>query len=141
MSEFALNKTHWTNRAGFILACIGAAVGLGNIWKFPYMTGTQGGGAFVLIYLASIFAIAVPIAAAELMVGRGGQSDAVSSVRRLAVESDRPHYLGAIGAIGVLGSFILLTFYAVIAGWVSAYFLKSLGGQLHAHRRQFRHTI
>jgi NSS family neurotransmitter:Na+ symporter len=131
MSEYALNKSHWTSRAGFILACIGAAVGLGNIWKFPYMTGTQGGGAFVLIYLASIFAIAVPIAAAELMVGRGGQSDAVSSVRRLAAQSNRPQYLGAIGAIGVLGSFILLTFYAVIAGWVSAYFLKSLGGHLH----------
>ena len=64
------------------------------------------------------------------MVGRGGQSDAVSSVRRLAAQSNRPQYLGAIGAIGVLGSFILLTFYA-IAGWVSAYFLKSLGGQLH----------
>ena len=74
----------WTSRMGFILACVGAAVGLGNIWKFPYMAGTQGGGAFVLIYLISIFAIATPIAAAELLVGRRGKSDASGSVRNVA---------------------------------------------------------
>ena len=69
----------WASQTGFIFACIGAAVGLGNIWKFPYMTGVQGGGAFVLIYLASIFAIAIPIAAAELVIGRQGRSDAPTS--------------------------------------------------------------
>ncbi len=107
MSEYALNKSHWTNRAGFILwPVLARPVGLGNIWKFPYMTGTQGGGAFCADISGEYFAIAVPIAAARTWSGRGGQSDAVSSVRRLAAQSNRPQYLGAIGAIGVLGSYI-----------------------------------
>ena len=120
----------WASQTGFIFACIGAAVGLGNIWKFPYMTGVQGGGAFVIIYLASIFAIAIPIAAAELVIGRKGRSDAQRAVKNIAVESGKsPHY-ALIGALGVLGSFILLTFYAVIAGWVTAYIARALNGSL-----------
>lgn len=124
------NTTFWTSNWGFMLSCIGAAVGLGNIWKFPYMTGTQGGGAFVMIYLLTIFAIAIPVAAAELLIGRKGQSDASTSVRRIAEENGKPPALAAIGGIGVFGSFILLTFYAVIAGWVSAYVWRSLSGQI-----------
>ena len=124
------NTSFWTSNLGFALSCIGAAVGLGNIWKFPYMTGTQGGGAFVFVYLLTIFAIAIPVAAAELLVGRKGRSDAVSSVRDIAVENNRPAALGAIGGIGVLGSFVLLTFYAVIAGWVSSYIWRSVTGQI-----------
>lgn len=124
------STSFWTSNIGFIMACIGAAVGLGNIWKFPYMTGTQGGGAFVLIYLASIFAIATPIAAAELLIGRSGQSDAVSSVRKLARDNQRGEWLGWVGGIAVLGAFTLLTFYAVIAGWVSAYIISAASGSL-----------
>jgi len=124
------STSFWTSNIGFIMACIGAAVGLGNIWKFPYMTGTQGGGAFVLIYLASIFAIATPIAAAELLIGRSGQSDAVSSVRKLARDNQRGEWLGWAGGIAVLGAFTLLTFYAVIAGWVSAYIISAASGGL-----------
>ena len=124
------STSFWTSNIGFIMACIGAAVGLGNIWKFPYMTGTQGGGAFVLIYLASIFAIATPIAAAELLIGRSGQSDAVSSVRKLARDNQRGEWLGWVGGIAVLGAFTLLTFYAVIAGWVSAYIISAASGGL-----------
>ena len=124
------NTSFWTSNIGFTLACVGAAVGLGNIWKFPYMAGTQGGGAFVFVYLITIFAIAIPVAAAELLVGRRGQSDAVTSVRDIALENNRPAAFGIIGGIGVLGSFILLTFYAVIAGWVSAYIWRALSGQI-----------
>lgn len=124
------NTSFWSSNMGFTLACVGAAVGLGNIWKFPYMTGTQGGGAFVFVYLITIFAIAIPVAAAELLVGRKGQSDAVSSVRDIAVENNRPAGFGIIGGIGVFGSFILLTFYAVIAGWVSSYIWRALSGQI-----------
>ena len=121
---------YWGSYLGFILACIGAAVGLGNIWKFPYMTGTQGGGAFVLIYLASIFAIAIPIAAAELLIGRGGQSDAVTSIRNLSPSRNLARAYGWLGGIAVLGAFVLLTFYAVIAGWVSAYVVSAASGNL-----------
>lgn len=124
------NTSFWTSNLGFALACIGAAVGLGNIWKFPYMTGTQGGGAFVFVYLLTIFAIAIPVAAAELLIGRKGRSDATTSVRLIAQENNRPAALGLIGSIGVLGSFILLTFYAVIAGWVSAYVWRAISGQI-----------
>jgi NSS family neurotransmitter:Na+ symporter len=94
------------------------------------MTGTQGGGAFVFVYLITIFTIAIPVAAAELLVGRKGQSDAVSSMRDIAVENSRPAGFGIIGGIGVFGSFILLTFYAVIAGWVSSYIWRALSGQI-----------
>ena len=124
------NTSFWSSNLGFMLACIGAAVGLGNIWKFPYMTGTQGGGAFVFIYLITIFAIAIPVAAAELLVGRKGQSDAGTSVVNVATENQRSPRWGAIGGLGVLASFILLTFYAVIAGWVSAYIWRSVSGQI-----------
>ena len=124
------NTSFWSSHMGFTMACVGAAVGLGNIWKFPYMAGTQGGGAFVFVYLLTIFAIAIPVAAAELLVGRKGQSDAVSSVRDIAVENDRPAAFGVIGGIGVFGSFVLLTFYAVIAGWVSSYIWRALSGQI-----------
>ncbi len=124
------NTSSWSSNWGFMLACIGAAVGLGNIWKFPYMTGTQGGGAFVFIYLITIFAIAIPVAAAELLIGRKGQSDASTSVANVAKENDKSANWGAIGGMGVLASFILLTFYAVIAGWVSAYVWRALSGQI-----------
>ena len=124
------NTSFWSSNLGFMLACIGAAVGLGNIWKFPYMTGTQGGGAFVFIYLITIFAIAIPVAAAELLVGRRGRSDANTSVINVATENNRTARWGAIGSLGVLASFLLLTFYAVIAGWVSAYILRALSGQI-----------
>ena len=124
------NTSFWSSNLGFMLACIGAAVGLGNIWKFPYMTGTQGGGAFVFVYLITIFAIAIPVAAAELLVGRKGRSDAGTSVINVATESRRSPRWGVLGDLGVLASFLLLTFYAVIAGWVSAYIIRALSGQI-----------
>ena len=83
------NTSFWTSNFGFMMACIGAAVGLGNIWKFPYMTGTQGGGAFVFIYLVTIFAIAIPVAAAEIIIGRKGNSDASTSFKIIAQENNR----------------------------------------------------
>lgn len=131
MSLSDVRMPAWATQTGFIFACIGAAVGLGNIWKFPYMTGVQGGGAFVLIYLASIFAIAIPIAAAELVIGRRGRSDAQQAIKNIAVESGKSPSYALIGTLGVLGSFILLTFYAVIAGWVTAYIARALTGALN----------
>ena len=127
---------YWTSRLGFILACVGAAVGLGNIWKFPYMAGTQGGGAFVLVYLVSIFAIATPIAAAELLIGRKGQSDAAGSLANVAKHAGLRSSFAWIGNLGVFGAFTLLTFYAVIAGWVSAYVVSALFGELSGLDKQ-----
>ena len=121
-------KLAWSSHIGFLLACVGAAVGLGNIWKFPYMAGTQGGGAFVLIYLVTIFLIAIPVAAAELITGRMARRNAVDSVIYLARDTRKPGLFGIAGLIAVLASFMLLTFYPVISGWVMAYLSKSLKG-------------
>ena len=118
----------WSSHIGFLLACVGAAIGLGNIWKFPYMAGTQGGGAFVLIYLVTIFLIAIPVAAAELITGRMARRNAVDSVIYLARDTKSPVLFGIAGLIAVLASFMLLTFYPVISGWVMAYLSKSLLG-------------
>ena len=121
----------WSSKIAFLIACIGAAVGLGNIWKFPYMAGTQGGGAFVLIYLISIFAIGIPIATAELLIGRGGRRNVVSSVRQLAKHTRYPILYAPIGVISIFTTFLLMTFYAVIAGWVMAYIWRALTGALN----------
>lgn len=118
----------WSSHIGFLLACVGAAIGLGNIWKFPYMAGTQGGGAFVLIYLVTIFLIAIPVAAAELVTGRMARRNAVDSVIYLARDTKNPSLYGIAGLAAVLASFMLLTFYPVISGWVLAYLGKSLMG-------------
>lgn len=120
----------WSSRAGFILACVGGAVGLGNIWKFPYMVGVQGGGAFVLIYLLTIALIAIPVAVAELLVGRAGHANAYSSVQSLVPIGRNPRLFAPIGLIGILAAFMLLTFYNVIAGWVMAYVYRSFTGTL-----------
>ena len=120
MSLSDVRMPAWASQTGFIFACIGAAVGLGNIWKFPYMTGVQGGGAFVLIYLASIFAIAIPIAAAELVIGRRGRSDAQQAIKNIAVESGKSPSYALIGTLGVWGAVSLLAFLAGVAGWGAA---------------------
>ena len=126
-------KLAWSSHIGFLLACVGAAIGLGNIWKFPYMAGTQGGGAFVLIYLVTILLIAIPVAAAELITGRMARRNAVDSVIYLARDTKSPALFGVAGLIAVLASFMLLTFYPVISGWVMAYLSKSLLGGLSGY--------
>lgn len=125
-NQESANSKHWASYAGFMLACIGAAVGLGNIWKFPYLVGSNGGSAFVLIYLATIASIAIPIAAAEIVLGRMGQSGPVGSLRKVAAQEGRPTWLAIGGDVGVLASYILLTFYAVISGWVLSYIYRAL---------------
>jgi NSS family neurotransmitter:Na+ symporter len=110
------------------MAAVGGAVGLGNIWKFPYLTGTNGGGAFVVVYLVAVFAIAAPILIGELLLGRRG---AQSPPRAMAVNASREGRSAAWSAVGWLGAltgFLILTFYSVIGGWVIDYAIASLGG-------------
>lgn len=118
----------WSSRFAFILAATGSAVGLGNIWKFPYITGEHGGGAFVLVYLACVSAIGVPIMMAEIMLGRRGRQSPINTMATLAEEaqvSTRWHY---IGWMGVAAGFLILSYYSVIAGWALSYVLKALTG-------------
>ena len=114
-------------KLGVILATAGSAVGLGNIWRFPFMAGQNGGAAFILIYLICVFLLGIPAMAGEFIVGRHGSSNAARAYQRL-VGNRR---WGAIGYMGVITSMIILGFYAVVAGWCLQYLYASLAGQIH----------
>jgi len=118
----------WSSRWAFILAATGSAVGLGNIWKFPYITGENGGGAFVLVYLFCIAMIGIPIMMAEVMLGRRGRSTPINTMRRLCVEASASRYWVIIGWSGMLAGFLILSYYSVIAGWSLSYILESMSG-------------
>src|SRR5690625_3107405 len=120
------NREQWTSKFGFILASAGAAIGLGAIWKFPYVAGMSGGGAFFLIFVIFTLAIGLPMLISEYILGRGTAKEAVSAYKKLAPDS----FWVWIGRIGVLGCFLLLTFYSVVGGWVLIYSLMSLFGQV-----------
>lgn len=121
-------RAHWSSRWAFILVTIGSAVGLGNIWKFPYMTGVNGGSAFVLVYLACIVGIGVPLLMAETLLGRRGQGSPVGSMRLLADEAGASRLWQVIGYIGIVGAFLILSFYSVVAGWVLEYTVRAVEG-------------
>ncbi len=118
----------WGSRLGFILAASGSAVGLGNIWKFPYIAGQNGGGAFVLIYLICIFVIGTPIMLAEFTLGRKTQLNPVGAFDQIKPNSP---WTG-IGYMGVLAGFFILSFYGVVGGWTFAYVVKSVTGSVLA---------
>lgn len=116
-------REHWGSRLGFILAAAGSAIGLGTLWKFPYVTGENGGGLFVLIYIFCIFFIGVPIFIAELLLGRRAQRAAVGIFATLAENSP---FWKIAGWLGVASSFFILSFYSVLAGWGLNYVFMSL---------------
>lgn len=116
----------WSTKFGFILSSAGAAIGLGAIWKFPYMTGLNGGGAFFLLFIAFTIIIGLPILIAEFIIGRGTQQEAVSAYKTLAPKSG----WSFIGHWGVAGAFILMSFYSVVGGWVLIYSALSIPGMI-----------
>lgn len=120
----------WSSRWTFIMAATGSAVGLGNIWKFPYVAGSNGGGAFVLIYLLCILAIGVPVMMAEVMIGRRGRKSPINSMRDMVTESGADKRWSHVGGLGVLAGVLILSFYAVIAGWALNYIFEIGSGQL-----------
>ncbi|RME30608.1 MAG: sodium-dependent transporter [Candidatus Zixiibacteriota bacterium] len=118
-------RVHWGTRTGFILAAAGSAIGLGNIWKFPYITGVYGGGAFVLVYIGCVAIVGLPLMIAELIIGREGQENPVGSFQNL-------HHKGSAwqtaGWLGVASGFVILSFYSVVGGQAIAYIFKSIIG-------------
>jgi neurotransmitter:Na+ symporter, NSS family len=118
----------WSSRLIFILAATGSAVGLGNIWKFPYITGMNGGGAFVLVYLLCIAVIGIPIIMAETMLGRRGRQDPINTMKALAKESGHTQKWAVLGWMGVIAGFLILSYYSVIAGWALAYVPRVASG-------------
>jgi len=120
----AVNR-HWSSSIGFIIATIGAAVGLGNIWMFPYFTGMNGGGAFVLIYLVCVFAIGVPIMMAEALIGQKGQQNPINSLQTLAKAAKASPLWGLLGVWATSALIIILSFYSVVSGWSLAYLYRT----------------
>ncbi|WLR50376.1 sodium-dependent transporter [Bacillus tianshenii] len=116
----------WSSKLSFILASAGSAIGLGAIWKFPYVAGNSGGGAFFFIFLLFTFLLGLPLLLAEFVIGRSTQKDAIESYKAIAPNS----LWQSIGYLGMITCFILLSFYSVIGGWILIYLFKALTGQL-----------
>jgi len=119
----AVERGEFTSRLGFILAAAGSAVGLGNIWKFPFEVGNGGGGAFVIMYLLFCFLLCFPVMIAEIAIGRKTQKNAVGAFKAL----NKPRW-AFIGKLGILSGFLILSFYNVVAGWALGYFVEMVMG-------------
>lgn len=122
-------QAHWTSRWFFLLAAVGSAVGLANIWRFPYTTGENGGGAFVFVYLAAVFLLALPLVIAELLLGRRGQSSPAGSMQRLVREAGASEWWTLLAYGGVLSTTLILSYYCMVGGQTVLYAAKTLTGQ------------
>ena len=120
---------NWSSRLAFVLAVTGSAVGIGNIWKFPYIAGENGGGAFVLVYLLCVFLIGMPVMMSEILIGRRGRRNPVATMALLGDEEGSSRQWRWVGALGVIAGIFILSYYSVVAGWTLAYAGKSVVGQ------------
>ncbi|MBJ7310930.1 hypothetical protein H7U20_12080, partial [Rugamonas sp. CCM 8940] len=129
--EHGSNNT--TKRGGFsssfgvLAATLGSAVGLGNIWKFPYLTGANGGAGFLLVYLLATLVIGLPVMIAEITIGRSAKANPITALQKLSPKG-QPWWL--LGAAGMLASFLILSFYSEVVAWVFAYVVKAVGGSI-----------
>jgi len=114
-------RGNWGTRMGFIAAAAGSAVGLGNIWKFPYITGMYGGAAFVIVYLLFVVLVCIPVMSSELLIGRLTGKNPVGAFKELVPKSS----WWLVGAMGIMAGFLILSFYSVIGGWAISYIFKS----------------
>ena len=126
MAAAAAGGAHWSSSFAFLMASVGFAVGLGNIWRFPYVTGENGGAAFVLVYLACAFGIGVPILMAELLIGRRGQGSPPSAMANVASQSGRSQQWKWVGGMGLLAAYTIEIVYSVVVGWVLWYLFKAI---------------
>ncbi|NAW34273.1 sodium-dependent transporter [Halomonas alimentaria] len=125
-------STHnvWTHKGTFLLAAVGSAVGLGNLWRFPYLAGENGGGAFILVYVLTIFAVGIPILIAETMLGRASRRSPIMGMRFLTRTHHTSRSWETIGWLGGISAFLILSFYSVIAGWAIHYTWQMFTGAL-----------
>lgn len=124
-----VSRGGFSSRMGFILAAAGSAVGLGNIWGFPTQTATNGGAAFVLVYLVLAFCLAYPAFMAEILIGRYGQANAVTSLQKMSKNAFQKHFSFVVGFGGIVCAALILSFYGVLAGWMMSYALEA-GAQI-----------
>ncbi len=129
------NRAQFATKLGIIATTVGSAVGLGNIWRFPYEAGNHGGGAFLICYLGCIIALGIPVLCAEFTIGRGTQSNIFGAFRKLQ-QSGKWHW---VGYIGITASLMILSFYSVVAGWTLEYFFQSITGGLSSAGQEELH--
>ena len=122
------SKDQWSSQWGFLLAAVGFAVGMGNIWRFPYQLGENGGAAFLIVYLVCALGIGLPLLITEISMGRRGGASASQSVINVAQEVGRSRKWGLIGTLGIFCAYIILTYYTVLSGWTLDYFVKAATG-------------
>ncbi|AFM41041.1 SNF family Na+-dependent transporter [Desulfosporosinus acidiphilus SJ4] len=133
MKQESQNKREgFSSSIGVIAAVLGSAVGLGNIWKFPYVTGANGGAAFILVYLVCLALVGLPVMLSEHLIGRATKSNAVGAFKKL--QPRRPWFL--VGGAGVISAFLIMAFYTTVVGWVYAYIFKSASGALLTNKPQ-----
>lgn len=123
-----MHRSHWKNRWTFMLATAGSAIGLGNIWKLPYMIGVNGGSAFVLVFIACIFFVGIPLMMTEILLGRRAQKNPFNGMQQLAQEAHASQLWKYLGGMGMLTGLLILGFYSVIGGWVLAYVAEAASG-------------
>ncbi|WP_291195422.1 sodium-dependent transporter [Hyphomonas sp.] len=131
MAQIGRKTENWSSRFAFIMAAVGSAVGLGNFWRFPYMAGENGGGAFIIIYICCVAFVALPLLMAEYAMGRKSGMSAIEGVQSLARAEGRSQNWGIATWLGALSAFFILTFYMVISCWLLAYIIQAIGGELH----------
>jgi NSS family neurotransmitter:Na+ symporter len=128
-------QIQWSSRTAFIFAAAAAAVGLGNIWRFPYLAGQNGGGAFVLTYLFFVLLLGLPLMISEVMIGRLGRKNPAGSMKAVAKLAGRSPHWKWLGGMTVLASFLILSYYTVISGWVLDYFIRAISGHFQHFTR------
>lgn len=127
MNEPKSSHVTWSSRPAFLLASIGAAVGLGNLWRFPYIAGENGGGAFVLIYIGFVVILGIPLIMSELALGRAGRKSAIGTMAEMVRAGNHPFWK-IIGWLSILVPLMGLTYYSIVAGWSLDYIAKAISG-------------
>lgn len=125
-------QERWRSQLGFIWATTGAAVGLGNIWKFPYMVGSNGGSAFFLVYILAVAIVGIPVLSSELVIGRLGHNTPIMSIEHLSKQENSSPHWSKVGWLGMITLFLVLSFYSVVGGWSIYYFFLSVANLLNA---------
>lgn len=128
MAAIGRKTDTWGSKFGFIMAAVGSSVGLGNFWRFPFTAGENGGAAFIIIYLLCVLLFGLPVLMAEYALGRKSGQSAISGVGSLAADNKKNSSWVAMGWIGSLAAFFILTFYVVISGWILAFIPQAFGG-------------
>lgn len=128
MGQSSTPRTNWSSRWAFILVTIGSAVGLGNIWKFPFLVGVQGGSAFVLVYLTCVALIGLPLLMAEILIGRTGRGNPAAAMLNTAEETGNSSAWASLGWVGMIGALVILSYYSVVGGWVADFLYQSVLG-------------